>query len=75
MGGNSTAAIFFIMIFYILMLIPCIGIGWIGYKLITNLGRYPSKTPAIQMSILFQLVVVEVASLTFLLAFFKILSD
>ena len=63
----------FIVIFWVIMLIPCIGIGWIGLKLINKLGRYPSKTPAIQMNILFKLVFIEVISLTLLIGFFKVL--
>lgn len=67
------AALIFIGMFLIMILIPSIGIGLIGAGLINRLGRYPSKTPAIQMSILFQLVMVEVVSLTLMLGFFKVL--
>ncbi|MCC6759373.1 MAG: hypothetical protein IT395_07090 [Candidatus Omnitrophica bacterium] len=69
----ASTALFFILIFYILMLIPCLGVGWIGYKLITRLGRYPSKTPAIQVGIMLKLIIVEVVSLTLILLMFKIL--
>ena len=69
---ESVAAVF-IMVFWAIMLIPCIGIGWISVKFINRLGRYPSKTPAIQMSILWKLIFVEVISLTLLLGFFKVL--
>ena len=69
----TSTALFFILIFYILMLIPCLGVGWIGYKLITRLGRYPSKTPAIQVGIMLKLIIVEVVSLTLILLMFKIL--
>ena len=55
------------------MLIPCLGVGWIGYKLITRLGRYPSRTPAIQVGIMLKLIIVEVVSLTLILLMFKIL--
>lgn len=63
----------FIVIFYILIFIPMFGVSWIGFKMITKLGRYPSKTPAIQMGVLFKLLVIEVVSFTMLLTFFKIL--
>lgn len=69
---NSASAAF-IAIFFALILIPSVGVAWLGYKLIDKLGRYPSKTPAIQMSVLIKLVVLEVASMTALLLFFKIL--
>ena len=66
-------AFIFIIIFWVIMLIPCIGIGWIGLKLINKLGRYPSKTPAIQMNVLFKLIFIEVISFTLLIGFFKVL--
>ena len=69
----ASTALVFIIIFYVLMLIPCLGVGWLGYKLITRLGRYPSRTPAIQLSIMLKLVIVEVVSLTLILLMFKIL--
>ena len=70
----ANTAVIFILIFYAIMLIPCIGIGWVGYKLLDRLGRYPSRTPAIQLSVLFQLVVIEVVSFTLILCFFKVLT-
>jgi len=73
-GADQGAALVFVLIFYVLILLPCVGVGWLGWDLITRLGRYPSKTPAIQLSMLFKLVVVEVVSLTLILAFFKVLS-
>jgi hypothetical protein len=69
----ASAAIIFIVIFYTLLLIPCIGISWLGSKLIEKLGRYPSKTPAIQLSVMLKLAVVEVVSFALLLTFFKAL--
>lgn len=74
LGESSGAAFVFILVFYVLILIPCIGIGWLGYDLLDRLGRFPSKTPAIQMSVLFKLVLIEVVSLTLILLFFKALS-
>jgi len=69
----ESTALVFIFIFYILMLVPCLGVGWIGYKLITKLGRYPSRTPAIQLGVMLKLIIVEVVSLTLILLMFKIL--
>lgn len=68
-----TAALVFIGIFWAMMIIPCVGVGWLGWKLITDLGTYPSKTPAIQMGVMFKLVMLEVVSMTILLLFFKVL--
>ncbi len=69
----GSAALLFIIIFFIMIGIPCLGVGWLGYKLITKIGRYPSKTPAIQMGIMLKLIIIEVVSLTVILVFFKIL--
>ncbi len=69
----GSAALIFILLFLIMIAIPCLGVGWLGYKLITKLGRYPSKTPAIQMGVMLKLVIIEVVSLTMILVFFKIL--
>lgn len=63
----------FVAIFYVLIIIPCVGVSWIGCRLFDRLGRHPSKTPAIQMSVLFPLVIIEVVSFALLLAFFKAL--
>lgn len=70
----GSTAFTFILIFWVVMLIPCVGISWIGKNLIEQLGRYPSKTPAIQMSVLFKLVVIEVVSMTLLIILLKVLS-
>jgi len=69
----ANVAAVFILIFYVMIIIPCVGVSVIGYKLIDKLGRFPSKTPAIQMGVLVKLVVVEVVSFTLLLSFFKAL--
>ena len=71
LGGT---AFVFVLVFWVMMLIPCIGIGWMGKKLIDQLGRYPSRTPAVQMSVLVKLVVLEVVSFTLLAGFLKALS-
>lgn len=69
----GSAATIFVLIYFIIILIPCLGVGWLGFKLITKLGQFPSKTPAVQLGIMIKLVIVEVVSLTLLLMFFKIL--
>jgi len=74
LAGLGGIALIFVAIFYGIMLFACIGIGWIGKGLLDNLGRYPSKTPAIQMGILFKLVVLEVVSITLIVLFFKSLT-
>ncbi len=69
----GSAAFVFMLVFWALMLIPCVGVGWLGKRLIEDLGRYPSRTPAIQTGILFKLVVIEIVSVSLILSFFKAL--
>lgn len=69
----GSVAVIFVIIFVILIAVPCVGVGWIGTKLINQLGRYPSKTPAIQLSVVMKLTVLEIVSWTMLLLFFKVL--
>jgi len=61
-------------LFFVGINIPCFVIAWLGSRFIEKLGRYPSQTPAIQTGVVLQLVIVEVATFTFILALFKILS-
>lgn len=61
-------------LFFLAVNIPCVAITWLGVKFIEKLGRYPSKTAAIQMSICLKLIVIEVGAFTFLLAMFKVLA-
>lgn len=49
----------FIFILSCIVLIPCILVVMLGTKMINQLGRYPTKTPIIQMSIFFPLVLIE----------------
>lgn len=74
LSGLGGMAWLFIGIFFGIMLFACIGIGWIGKNLLDDLGRYPSRTPAIQLGILFKLVVLEVVSMTLMILFFKALT-
>ena len=62
----------FITIMLVLISVPCISVAIIGYQMITKLGRYPSKTPEIQMSIFIKLVVIESISFGFIYIFYKI---
>ncbi len=69
----GSTMVVFVGIFTVLILIPCAGIAWLGTRFINKLGRFPSKTPAIQMSVVLKLIILEIVSWTLLLLFFKIL--
>ena len=58
-------------IFYaIIIIVPCVIIALMGRKMIAQLGLYPSRTPSIQMSVCYKLIIVEVITFTLLIAFY-----
>ena len=65
----------FILIFLGIIAVPCVGVALIGYRMLNKLGHFPSKTPAIQMSIFLKLIVIEVISFAMILFFYKIFSS
>ena len=67
-------SLIFALVYAIVISVPCVLVVLIGRKLIDQLGHFPSKTPAIQMSILFQLIAVEVGTFTCLIGFYHIFS-
>ena len=66
-----TESFIFASVYAVIILVPCVLVAWIGRKMIRQLGQYPSKTPAIQMSIFIQLVAIEVATFTLMIGFFR----
>ena len=68
-------AFIFASVFSLLIIIPCLLIVLVGRKMINRLGQYPSKTPAIQMSVLFQLVTIEIFGFFGLIAFYNFFSE
>ncbi|MDP8213359.1 MAG: hypothetical protein P9X22_08770 [Candidatus Zapsychrus exili] len=60
----------FSAMFSVIIIIPCIIIAALGKRTIESMGRYPSKTPTIQMGILIQLVVVEIITFLSLTVFY-----
>ncbi len=64
----------FCSVYTILIAIPCVLVTIFGREMIEQLGRYPTKTPIIQMSIFWKLVVTEVVTFTLLITFFHVFS-
>ena len=64
----------FLSVYALIILVPCGLITIIGKKMINELGRYPSRSPSIHMSIFMKLVVIEIMTFACLLGFFKIFS-
>ena len=67
-------ALIFIGLFFVIIAGPCFAVTVMGYKTIEEMGRYPSKTPFIQMSIFWKLVALEVLSFIFIIVFYHIFS-
>lgn len=70
----DSSSLVLIGLFFLAVNIPCLAIVWIGMKFFDQIGRHPSKTAAIQMSIVLKLAVIEVAAFTAIMMLFKILS-
>ena len=75
MSEAWVAGIILITLVFIIIAVPCVFIAFLGYKMLNKLAYFPSKNPAIQMSILFWLMIVEVASVTMLLTFYHVFAD
>jgi hypothetical protein len=67
-------ALIFGTVFGSIIIIPCFLVAMIGRKMIDQMGQYPSKTPFIQMSIFYKLVLIEVFAFTLLLLFYHFFS-
>ena len=65
-------AFVFACIYGVIITVPCIIVAIIGSKMLEQLGRYPSKTPAIQMSIIWKLIITEIITFVLLLMFYNL---
>ena len=65
-------ALIFGLVYSVIIIVPCVVIAIMGTRLINELGRYPSKTPAIQMSVLIPLIITEIVTFAFLLMVCKL---
>ena len=74
MKMETGVAVGFVLLWAAMILIPCAVMGWMGYRLITRLGQYPSKTALMQKNIMLPYIVVAVASMTAILVFFRVMT-
>ena len=65
----------FIGCFVVMVGFPCVMIGFLGPKLIDEIGTWPTKTARAQMKMVLPLLLVEVVSFCMLAVFFQIFSD
>ncbi len=72
MGDSFWLGFFFILVWFVIIGVPCIIISIIGCKMIAKVGQWPSKTPAIYKSVLWKLVIVEFSAFFILGLFYHI---
>ena len=65
----------FIGCFLVMVGFPCLMVGFLGPKLIDEIGTWPTKTAQAQMKMFIPILLVEVVSFGMLAAFFQIFSD
>ena len=65
-------SLIFGLIYTVIVIVPCVIVAIIGRNMINRLGTYPSQTPAIQMSILIRLVLLEIITFSLLILFYHI---
>ena len=65
----------FIVIFTIIMAIPCVAIAMLGSKLISNLGQYPSRSAKFHIETAMPLLGVMILTFGMFIIFFHIFSD
>lgn len=75
MSESWVAGITLITIIFVIIGIPCIFIAVLGFKMLNKLAYFPSKNPAIQTSIFFWLVMIEIVAFTMLMIFYHVFSD
>ena len=69
------AGLVLIGLFFLIINLTCAAMVWLGVRFFDQMGRYPSKTPAIQLSVFWKLIVVEIITMFLLLAVYHALVD
>ncbi len=64
-------ALIFVLVFSVLIIIPCFAVVKLGTKLIGELGYYPSKAALIHMSAFWWLVLIEFLTFLALMGFYN----
>lgn len=65
----------FILIFLVIIGLPCVAIGVLGPKLINHIGQHPLRSSRMQMKVCLQLLGIELFSFFLLWAFFDAFVD
>ena len=75
MDSLFLSALILLGLFVLIVAIPCVGVSILGCKLANRLSFYPSKTPAIQIGILWKLILLQIISFSLLLILYHVLAD
>ena len=62
-------------IYSVIIIIPCVLVALFGRKMIEKLGQFPTKTPVIQMSIFWKLLLIETFTFAALISFYFVFSN
>ena len=65
----------FIILFSVVLAIPCVAVAFLGSRLIQNLGQYPSKSVRFQVAMALPLLATMILSFGIFALFFHIFSD
>ena len=70
-----TEALIFVSIFAVIVWVPCYFVLLIGRNMLDEVGRLPTRIPAIQAKALFKLIIVEVMAFFLLTAFYRVFAN
>jgi len=70
-----TESIIFLLVFTVIIVVPCVFVALLGKKMIDRLGQFPSQAPVIQMGVLLKLAVIEMVTFIALIIFYHIFSQ
>ena len=63
-----------VLVFSVIMAIPCVAVAMIGTRMINELGNFPSKASQIQSNACWKVLVLEIVSFILLALFFHFFS-
>lgn len=74
-SSSLVAGLIFVGLFFLFIAVPVALIAYFGFRMITKLGQFPSKTPAIQLSVFWQLVIIEIVAVVLIMTFYQMLAE
>ena len=72
--AHWSEAIIVVLVFSVIIAIPCTAVAMIGTRMINDLGNFPTKSAQIQSSACWKVLLIEIVSFFLLSVFFHIFS-